>query len=123
MGLKLTSRQQAQLAWLESLPQKFERAHRIIESMASHQADDTQVKNLARMLDELKAQGGSLNLTGLADSFGIMGVMLRRTGGHQVKVRGLRELLAGARINWEGAIRSASTPESALADGEPPATP
>lgn len=121
MGLKLTSRQQTQLAWLESLPQKFERAHRVIEAMAAHQADDTQVKSLARMLDELKAQGGSLNLTGLADAFGIMGVMLRRTGGHQVKVRGLRELLAGAKINWEGAIRMASTPETGPED--PSATP
>ncbi len=123
MGLKLTSRQQIQLAWLESLPMKFERAHRVIELIAVHQADESQVRNLARMLDELKAQGGSLNLTGLAENFGIMGTMLRRTGGHQIKVRGLRELLAGAKTNWEGAIRRASTPEAEAEDGGDPATP
>lgn len=123
MGLKLTSRQQTQLAWLESLPQKFDRTHRVIELMAAHQADETQVRNLARMLDELKAQGGSLNLTGLSECFGIMGTMLRRTGGHQIKVRGLRELLAGAKTNWEGAIRRASTPESESGGGGAPATP
>jgi anti-anti-sigma regulatory factor len=116
MGVKLSARQQAQLAWLESLPRSMEKAHRIIELMAVHQADESNLRSLARMLDELKAQGSSLNLTAMAESFGIMGMMLRRAGGHQIKVRGLRELLAGAKINLDGAIRVASTPER---DAEP----
>ncbi len=111
MGVKLTPRQQAQLAWLESLHPKLERAARIIEQMATMQADESQVRSLGRMLGELKAQAGSMNITALAEGFGTMATMLRRTGGLQLRVRGLRELLAGARINLEGAIQIASTPE------------
>jgi hypothetical protein len=48
-----------------------------------------------------------------------MGTMLRRNGGHVVKVRGLRELLAGAKINWEGAVRFASTPDAKSEDDLP----
>jgi hypothetical protein len=40
-----------------------------------------------------------------------MGTLLRRSGGHQLKVRGLSEMLAGAKINFDGAVRKASTPE------------
>ena len=38
MGAKLTARQQAQLAWLESLPPKIEKATRIIEMISTMQA-------------------------------------------------------------------------------------
>jgi len=110
MAQKLTPRQQAQLAWLDTLPPKFERIKRVIEMLATHHADETQVRSLQRLLDELKAQGGQVNITALADNFGYMGSLLRRAGGHQTKVRGLQDLLAGARINFEGAYREASTP-------------
>lgn len=120
MAPKLSARQQAQLFWLDSLPPRLEKATRIIEMMATHHADDTQVRSLRRQLDEMKAQGAGLGLGALADGFGFMGMMLRRTGGHEIKVRGLRELLAGVKINFEGAHRSASTPEpGAEDDGEP----
>jgi hypothetical protein len=109
---KLTPRQQAQLAWLETVAQRLDRAHKIIEMMSTHHADESQVRGLGRMLEEMKAQGSGLGLTSLSDTFGYMGTLLRRAGGHQIKVRGLRELLAGAKINLEGAIRSASTPEA-----------
>jgi hypothetical protein len=114
---KLSPRQQAQLAWLETVGPRLERAHKVIEMMSTHHADDAQVRGLGRMLEEMKAQGSGLGLTALSDTFGYMGTLLRRAGGHQIKVRGLRELLAGAKINLEGALRSASTPEP-LAEGE-----
>ena len=60
--------------------------------------------------DKLKAQASQVNITPLAENFGYMGMLLRRAGGHQTKVRGLHELLAGAKINFEGACREASTP-------------
>ena len=124
MGAKLTARQQAQLAWLESLPPKLEKANRIIEMISTMQADESQVRGLGRMCDELKAQAGSLNLTPIGDGFGYMGMMLRRAGGLQVKVRGLRELLAGVKINLEGALRTAATPErDAEGEGDPPVSP
>lgn len=109
MAQKLTPRQQAQLAWLETLPPKFEKMKKIIELFSTHHADESQVRSLQRMVDELKAQGAQINLTALADNFGYMGMLLRRAGGHQTKARGLHELLAGAKINYEGACREAST--------------
>jgi hypothetical protein len=110
MTEKLTPRQIAQLAFLETLPPKFERLKKIIELLSTHHADDTQVRSMQRMADELKAQASQLNITALAENFGYMGMLLRRAGGQQTKVRGLGELLAGARINFEGAYREASTP-------------
>jgi hypothetical protein len=83
-----------------------------------HQADESQVRSLQRMVDELKAQGAQINVTALADNFGYMGMLLRRAGGHQTKARGLNELLAGAKINYEGACREASTPEKPDVEGE-----
>lgn len=111
MAPKLSSRQQAQLLWLESVPRRLETVTRIVEMMSTHHADDTQERSLRRQLDEMKAQAGGLGLGALADGFGFMGMLMRRTGGHEVKVRGLRELLAGVKVNFEGAYRSASTPE------------
>jgi hypothetical protein len=108
---KLSSRQQAQLAWLETLPRKYERLFRTVELLAANQADEAQLRSMQRLLEELKSQASQLGLGALGDGFGIMATMLRRPGGHQVKVRGLRELLAGVKINLDGALRTASTPE------------
>jgi hypothetical protein len=46
-----------------------------------------------------------------------MGMMARRGGGLQMKVRGLREGLGSLKTNYEGALRAATTPEK-LASGE-----
>ncbi|HEY3933367.1 MAG TPA: hypothetical protein VGL65_01985 [Gemmatimonadales bacterium] len=110
MAQKLSARQQAQLAWLDMLPAKFDRMKRVIEMLATQHADDIQIRSLIRLLDELKAQGSQLNITALSENFGYMGMLLRRGGGLQIRVRGLHELLAGARVNFEGAYREASTP-------------
>jgi hypothetical protein len=113
MAVKLSSRQQAQLAYLQGLPAKFQRIHSVIEEMSALRADDAVVRGLARLLDEIKGNAAALSLTGLADTAGIMATMTRRGGGLQMKVRGLRELLGSLKINYEAAVRSASTPESA----------
>jgi hypothetical protein len=110
MAPKLSPRQLLQQAWLDTLPPKFERIKKVIELLATHHADEAQVRGLQRLFDELKAQASQVNLTPLAENFGYMGMLLRRAGGHQTKVRGLHELLAGAKINFEGACREASTP-------------
>ena len=110
MADKLTPRQIAQLAWLETVAPKLERLKRVLETLAAHKADDAQIRATQRMLDELKAQASQVNITSLAENFGYMAMLIRRQGGHQTKVRGLGELLAGARINFEGAYREASTP-------------
>lgn len=122
MADKLTPRQQAQMTWLDTLPPKFDRLHRVIEQLASQQADETTLRATRRQLDELKAQAATLGVTALGDTFGYMGTLLRRSGSQQVKVRGLREMLAGARINYDGAVRSASTPAPAAPE-LPPTSP
>jgi hypothetical protein len=111
MALKLSSRQQAQLALLQTLPPKFQRIHNIVEQMSTLRADESVVRSLGRLLDEIKGNASALSLSGIAETAGIMGTMVRRGGGVQVKVRGLRELLGSLKANYDGALRSASTPE------------
>jgi hypothetical protein len=116
MAVKLTSRQQAQLAYLQTMPPKFQRIYAIVEEMSALRADEAVVRGLARLLDEIKGNSSALSLTGVAETAGIMGTMTRRGGGLQMKVRGLRELLGSLKTNYEAALRSATTPESPAPD-------
>lgn len=112
MAVKLSSRQQAQLAFLNTIPPKLQRVQNVIEQMSALQADDVTVRQFCRQLDEIKANAQALGLGALAETAGIMGTMGRRGGGLQMKVRGLRELLGSLRTNFDGAMRSATTPET-----------
>ena len=116
MAVKLSSRQLAQLAYLETLPPKFGRIHSIVEEMAALRADDVVVRGVGRLMDQIKAEAGALSLTGLAETAGIMSTMTRRGGGLQMKVRGLRELLGSLKINYDAAMRVATTPEPGALD-------
>jgi hypothetical protein len=111
MAQKLSSRQVAQLEYLQTLPRRFQRIHAVIEEMSALRADDVVVRGLIRLLDEIKGKSGGLSLTNLADTAGLMATMARRGGGLQMKVRGLRELFGSLKINYEAALRSATTPE------------
>ena len=111
MAVKLSSRQIAQLTFLETLPRKFARIYAVIEEMAALRADEAVVRGLARLLDQIKSEAGALSLTGLADTAGLMSTMTRRGGGLQMKVRGLRELQGSLKINYEAAMRDATTAE------------
>lgn len=119
MSKKLSSRQQAQLAFLERLPPKFQRMHGIIEQMAGLRVDETIVRGFGRLLDEIKGNASALSLNGLAETAGLMGMMLRRGGGLQFRVRGLREMLASLKMNYEAALRNATTPEGAVEPDDP----
>jgi hypothetical protein len=122
MSDKLTPRQQAQLAVLELLPPKMANMHRLIEEVAGLRADESVIRRLCRLLDESKSATNSVGLGALSETMGMMGMMARRGGGLQMKIRGLREGLASLKINFEGALRSAKTaePEAAgAADGDP----
>lgn len=114
--LNLSGSQQAQLIYLNSLPPKFERIHRLVEEIANLQGGETTVKSLCRILDELRNQATTLTLNSLADVFGMMSMLARRGGGMQMKVRGLREGQASLKINFDGAMRAASTPEGKPGD-------
>lgn len=112
MPPNLSSRQQAQLAFLQQLPPKFQRIHNVIEQMAGLRVDEAIVRGLGRLLDEIKGNAGALSLTGIAETAGIMGTLVRRGGGLQFRVRGLRELLGSLKSNYDSALRAASTPEA-----------
>lgn len=111
MAEKLTPRQQAQRAVLDPLPRKFETLHRLIEELAAQRADEVAIRRLSRILDEAKSSANHAGLNALSDTFGLMSMLTRRGGGHQMKVRGLREGLASLKINYEGALRQATTAE------------
>jgi hypothetical protein len=121
MSDKLTPRQKAQLAVLETLPPKFQQMHRLVEEIAGMRVDDSVTRRLTRLLDESKAATNTVGLTALTETMGVMGMLARRTGGHQMKVRGLREGLGSLKINFEGALRSASMAEPEEPEG--PGTP
>ena len=112
MALKLSSRQLAQLAWLETLPARIERVKKTVELMAVLQADEVAVRGMARQLDELKAQAQGFGLNGLGEAAGVMAMLARRGGGLQMRVRGLRDGLASLKVHYDGALRLATTPEA-----------
>ena len=118
MADKLTSRQQAQIAVLEGLTPKFGQMHRLIEELAGARPDISVVRRLCRLLDEGKGATSGVGLSSLTQTMGSMGMMARRTGGDQMKIRGLREGLAMLKINYDVALRVAKTPEAQGAEDE-----
>ncbi len=122
MAVKLTSRQQATVAVLETFPPRFDMIHRAIEELASLKADESVARRLARTLDEMKIGAQGVGESGLADSLGTMATLARRTGGLQTRVRGLREGYVSLKINFEGALKAATTPPE-KAEEEDPAQP
>jgi chemotaxis protein histidine kinase CheA len=122
MAPKLSSRQQAQLVFLQQLPPKLQRMHSIIEQMSSLRVDETIIRGFGRLLDEVKGKATALSLNSLAETAGLMGTMLRRGGGLQFRVRGLRELLGSLKTGYEAALRAATTPEG-LEDSDSSKTP
>jgi hypothetical protein len=116
MSARLSTKQLSQLAYLETLPPKFHRFHTVIEEMAILRADEVAVRGFCRMLDEIKANASHLSLSGLVDTAGLMSTMARRGGGVQMKVRGLRELLASLKSNFDMAMKAATTPEPRAGD-------
>jgi hypothetical protein len=82
--------------------------------------DEALLRGLGRLLDDIKGNAASLSLGGLADTAGRMGMLVRGGGGMPMKVRGLRELQGSLKINYDAALRSATTPEG-TADEDPSA--
>lgn len=122
MATRLSAKQLAKLAVLETFPPKFDLIHRIVEEMASLRADDSQVRRLTRTLDEMKAAAGSIGEGAVADSCGIMATLARRGGGLQMRVRGLRENFGALKTNFEGAMKAATREEDKVEVDEVEAT-
>lgn len=119
MPPKLSSRQQAQLAYLEGLAPKFQRIYSLVEQMANPRVDEGIIRGLGRLLDDIKGNATALSLSGVAETAGRMGMLVRGGGGLPLKVRGLRELQTSLKANYDKALRSASTPEEEAAEGDP----
>jgi hypothetical protein len=120
MAVKLSSRQQAQLAYLTLLPPKLQRIYSVVEQLALPRVDETLMRALGRLVDDIKGNASSLSMAGLAETAGRMGMVVRGGGGIPTKVRGLRELQGSLKINYDAAMRTATTP-GALGDEEPSA--
>ena len=118
MAPKLSSRQQAQLAYLQLLPQKLQRIYSVVEQLASPRVDEALMRGLGRLLDDIKGNAASLSMAGLAETAGRMGMLVRGGGQMPQKVRGLRELQGSLKTNYDKALRSATTPEP-LGEEEP----
>lgn len=119
MVLKLSPKQVTQLAFLQLLPPKFQRVQSVIEQMNSTTLDETAVRGMIRILDEMKAGASQQSLNGLADALGGTASMARRGGGLQVKIRGLRDLMVSVRTNYDMAVKKASIPEAHAEDRSP----
>jgi hypothetical protein len=112
MALKISARQQAQLAFLDGQLPRIQRIQALIEKLQSPSEAETAGRSLARILDELKTGAAGLSISDVAQTAGIMAGIARRTGGNQTRIRTLREGLAGLKINYEGARKAASRPEA-----------
>ncbi len=124
MAIKLSTQQVNQLAFLDLLPPKIARANNVIEQMAGGSADESIVRGMVRIMDEMKAGASQLKLNSLADAAGNMAAIGRRGGGQQVKVRALREAIASVKMNHDSATKKAQKPATHHADDEetpPPA--
>jgi hypothetical protein len=123
MADKLSSRQQAMLVVLNTLPAQFSHMHRLIEEIASPRPDETLNRRLVRLLDQVKGATSAVGLSSLTQTLAMMAMMARRTGGHQMKIRGLREGLGSLKVNFEGALKEAKRVEQVEAPphpGDPP---
>ena len=111
MAQKLSSRQQAQVAFLERIAPKLPRIYSLVEQLAAPKVDETVLRALGRILEEIKGNAAGLSLGPLADTAGRMVMLIRSGGAMPVKVRGLRELHGSLKTNYDAALRSATTPE------------
>lgn len=116
MAIKLSNKQQTQLAFLNLCPPKFQRFYSVIEQLNAPKVDESLVRGLARQCDEMKAGATQLGMGGFGDAASQMASIARRGGGQQVKIRALRDALGVLKMNYEGALKKASTPRT---EGEP----
>lgn len=112
MAVKLSSRQQATLAFLDAQVPKIQRIQALIEKLTLPSEADYAGRSMVRILDELKSGASGLSLSGVAATASVMSSLARRTGSTQTRLRGLRESLAGLKINCDGARKAASKPDA-----------
>jgi hypothetical protein len=119
MAVKLSSRQQAQLVFIDAQIHKIQRIQSLIEKLNSPSEAESAGRSLVRMLDEVKSGSAGLSLSGVSATAAVMSGLARRGASLQIRIRGLREGLASLKINMDGARKAASKPEAAAEETSP----
>lgn len=116
MAVKLNSRQQAQLQFLEPFGRQITTLGAFIEQMAQPKVDEQVSRNVLRIASSAKVNCMGLGLARMADNLGQLEQTARRSGGGLAKIRTLREIHTALRQAYDVALRSASTEVHRAAD-------
>ena len=109
MAVKLNSKQQAQLQFLEPFGRQIVTMSSTIEQMSAPKCDEQIGRNLLRIASSSKVQCMGLGLARLADNLGQLEALARRTGGGVQRFRSMREVHTALKQAYEVAYKAAST--------------
>lgn len=109
MAVKLNSKQQAQLQFLEPFGRQLVSMGSIIEQMSAPKVDEQIGRNLLRISSSSKVQCMGLGLARMADNLGQLEQTARRTGGGLAKIRTLREIHTALKQAYDVALKAATT--------------
>jgi hypothetical protein len=109
MAVKLNSKQQAQLQFLEPFARQIVTMGSLIEQMSQPKVDEQIGRNLLRISSTTKVNCMGLGLSRMADTLGQIEQTARRTGGGLAKIRTLRELHTALKQAYDVAFKAATT--------------
>ncbi|HVX88472.1 MAG TPA: hypothetical protein VG940_06050 [Gemmatimonadales bacterium] len=109
MAVKLNSKQQAQLQFLEPFARQIVTMGSLIEQMSQPKVDEQIGRNLLRIASTTKVNCMGLGLSRMADTLGQIEQTARRTGGGLAKIRTLRELHTALKQAYDVAFKAATT--------------
>lgn len=109
MAVKLNSKQQAQLQFLEPFGRQLVAMSSTIEQMSAPKCDEQIGRNLLRIASSSKVQCMGLGLARMADNLGQLEALARRTGGGVSKIRTMREVHTALKQAYEVAFKAATT--------------
>ena len=109
MAVKLNSKQQAQLQFLEPFGRQIVTMGSLVEQMSQPKVDEQIGRNLLRISSTAKVNCMGLGLARMADTLGQIEQTARRTGGGLAKIRTLRELHTALKQAYDVAFKYATT--------------
>jgi hypothetical protein len=109
VALKLSSKQQAQLQFLEPFARQIVNMNSLIEQMNAPKVDEQIGRNLLRICSAAKVNCMGLGLARMADNLGQLEQTARRNGGGIARLRTLREVHTALKQAYEVAMKGATT--------------
>jgi hypothetical protein len=109
VALKLNSKQQAQLQFLEPFARQLVTMSSLIEQLAAPKVDEQIGRNLLRIASSTKVNCMGLGLARMADNLGQIEQTARRTGGGLARLRSLREQHTALKQAYDVALKHATT--------------